>query len=133
MLKSEGHNGLRFAMKDTDYAGVRLKNIRVYNGKALDFVSAVQDGGTAIVTADLLNDDVLMSDDYIAYAGAYENGALCGVDMADVMENVEPYGYKRLELETAVSTGETKETVYKVFVWKKDGTLVPITNSVESN
>ncbi len=57
MLKEDGRNGLRFGMTETYDAGIRLKNIRVYNGKALDVYSAKMESGSDIITVELLNDD----------------------------------------------------------------------------
>ena len=128
MLKVSGKGGIRFTLPKTSTAGIELKNIRVYNGRALDIISYSDDGATASITADFLNNETALTDDSIIIGGVYNDGVLKGVNHADVITDVREYGVQRVNVgDIMYSSSEGVTPEYKLFMWKNDGTLAPIT------
>ncbi len=126
MLKKAGNNGLRFRMSDTSDAGIRLKNVRVYNGKALDLVSTETTDGKASITVDFLNDETAFAESVTLYGGAYEVDRLIGAKVGEETAlNVAPFGYERMSLDDILYTASgNEESELKLFMWQ-DG--VPVT------
>ncbi len=130
MLKTAGKGGIRFEMKDTSYAGIRLKNVRVYNGKALDLVSYASNGEAMTVVTDFLNNEEAMTEDGIVLVGVYDGDALIGAGTNDFTEDVDSYGSHRITINDINYSGA--EPWLKVFMWKDLTKLVPITTPTES-
>jgi len=134
MLKVSGKGGIRFTLPKTSTAGIELKNIRVYNGRALDIISYSDDGATASITADFLNNETALTDDSIIIGGVYNDGVLKGVNHADVITDVREYGVQRVNVgDIMYSSSEGVTPEYKLFMWKDFATLIPITNPATSN
>ncbi len=128
MLKTAGCNGVSFGMENTDYAGVKLKNIRVYNGKVLDgFVT--ESDGKATVNVDFLNDDTVMSDDAVVILGAYVDERMLFTESLDLTEDVEALGVKRFSFENIDYSNQT----FRAFMWKKAELYAPLTTITEVN
>ncbi len=126
MLKKSGNNGLRFRMNNADKAGFELKNVRVYNGKALDAVSITADGETAEIVVDFLNDGSAFADTVILYGGAYDEFRFLGSKMDDATLNIDAYSYERLTLNDISYTAiDGVEPWFKAFVWSN--AMLPIT------
>ncbi len=127
MLNTGGKNGIRFTLPKTSTAGIELKNIRVYNGRALDVISCTDDGTTASITADFLNDETVFADDAVIFGSVYSDGLFKGANYANVTADVGAYGVLRVNVEDiSYSSGEGNDE-YRLFMWKDDETLMPIT------
>ncbi len=130
MLKKTGNNGLRFRMSDSTDAGIRLKNVRVYNGRALDLVLAEAVDGTANITADFLNDEAVFAENVTLYGGAYEELRLVGAKVGEETAlDVAPFGYERMSLSDISYTTEGTEPQLKLFMWKSGVPVTPAVNS----
>lgn len=131
MLKSAGNNGIKFRLSDTTSGGVKLKNIRVYNGKALDVISAKANNGSATVIADFLNDGVAMSEDATILTGIYNNDVLSGAGMDTLTGDLPAYGTKPVTITNVKYNNELTEPKIKIFTWKDLINLVPLSSPVE--
>lgn len=133
MLKSGGSNGVKFRIADTATAGIKLKNIRVYNGKAIDVISTSASGGTATVIADFLNDSTQMSEDATLLTGVYNNQILSGAGLYTLTDDLSPYGTKRVTITDVGYSAEVTEPKIKIFTWKDLINLVPLTSTVTAD
>ncbi len=129
MSNSSG-NGIKFRIADTATAGVKLKNIRVYNGKALDVISGKLNNGSATVIADFLNDGVAMSDDAVILTGVYDNAVLSGAGKDDLTDDLDAYDTKRVTIRGVGYNTQAVEPQIKIFTWKDLISLVPLTAPV---
>ncbi len=123
MLRCIDSNGIRFGTAETIDAGFMLKNIRIYNGKALDIVDVNVDGSTAEVTVDFLNDDDIFEGQSEVFVGAYEGETFLGAGMDSFSNNVAAYEAKRLQL-NEIDLSMSVEPTFKVFMWQN---FVPVT------
>lgn len=130
MLKVSGKGGIRFTLPKTSTAGIELKNIRVYNGRALDIVSSVSDEGIATIVADFLNDDKSLNGTPVVIGGVYKDDILNGYNYSGVLENVSAYEIKRIQVDNIMHDNieENSNIHYKLFMWSDFATLIPITN-----
>ncbi len=126
MLKKTGNNGLRFRMFDTTDGGIRLKNVRVYNGKVLDLVSAEATDGTASIAVDFLNDGTAFSENATLYGGAYEEFRLVGAKVGEeIVMEVAPFDYERMYLNDILYIAEDAEPQLKLFMWQVGTPVTP--------
>ncbi len=133
MLKVSGNNGMRFKMADTFDAGIRLKNIRVYNGKTLEIINYSCEDETASITIDFLNDDVTVSDDFTVIGGVYFDEVFGGSKVLDVINDIGAYDAFRINLtEIPVAVVGESEPMFKVFAWEDMENFVPLTSDAES-
>ena len=116
-------------MSDTFDAGIRLKNIRVHNGKVLDVIEHSIDGATASVTVDFLNDDVALSEDFVVIGGAYSGNVFSGSKTMNVTDDIGAYAAYRINL-TEIPVDDANPT-FKVFAWKDMESFVPVTKEAK--
>ncbi len=132
MVKTTGYNGLRFKMSDTFDAGIRLKNIRVYNGKVLDIIEHSIEGENASITVDFLNDDVALTDDFVVIGGAYSDNVFSGSKTINITDDIVAYDAYRINLtDIPVATIENVNPTFKVFAWQDMECFVPVTKDAE--
>lgn len=130
MKTASGGNGIKFKLANTKTAEIKLKNIRVYNGKALDIISGKTEGGTATVIADFLNDSAAMSEDAVILTGVYDDTVLSGVGIYNLTDDLDAYGTKRVTITDVGYNTEAVEPQIKIFTWKDLINLVPLTAPV---
>jgi len=133
MLKGEGKNGIRFGLTDTVDGGIKIKNVRAYNGKVVDFVSVLAEGKSADLVVDFLNDDVAVNEDFTAIAGVYNNGVQSGVASQNVVDDIVGYGNKRISFNDVECENIGENPNYKVFVWQNLENLIPLINYADNN
>ncbi len=133
MLTSAGNNGVKFRLSDATTGGIKLKNIRVYNGKALDVISASANGGTATVIADFLNNNAAMSEDATILTGVYNNDVLSGAGMYTLTDDLSAYGTKRVTITDVGYDEEFKvnDGVHILFVTVNKGCSVDFVETDE--
>ncbi len=131
MIKQSGANGLKFGMYDADDAGIRLKNIRIHAGKALDFISFDGADGKAVILADFLNDETPLTEDVLAIASVYENFGFRGVQSMTLSDDIGAFEAKRMTFDNVEYQGNADSA--KVFIWKDMTGFVPVTAHGEIN
>ncbi len=130
MKNASGGNGIKFKLANTKTAEIKLKNVRVYNGKALDIISGKTEGGKATVIADFLNDSAAMSEDAVILTGVYDDTVLSGAGIYNLTDDLDAYGTKRVTITDVGYNTEVVEPQIKIFTWKDLINLVPLTAPV---
>lgn len=130
MKKATGGNGIKFKLTSTKTAEIKLKNVRVYNGKALDIISGKTVSGKATVIADFLNDGVAMSDDAVILTSVYDNNVLSGAGIYDLTDDLAAYGTKRVTITDVGYDAQAVAPQIKIFTWRDLINLVPLTAPV---